>query len=101
MNHRVAIELLGYWLGGGTASQLGSLLGVTREHAQRAFLGGFREEHPGTIAGERGRGFRLNGDEYNLRYAPNTVGGFLDLMRGLAAEAEGQGAEGLLGERLP
>ena len=100
MDHRVAIELLGYWLGGGTASQLGGLLGVTREHAQRTFLRGFREEHPGKVTAERGRGFRLNGDDYSLRYAPNTVAGFLDLMRGLAAEADGQGADGLLGERF-
>ena len=92
----VAVELLGYWLGGGTAARLGELLGVTREHAQREVLNEYRDRHPGLIAAKRGSGFRMEADEFDLRYAPHTVSGLLDVFRGLAAEADGQGADWLL-----
>ena len=95
-----AVEFLGYWLGGGTAAQLGDMLGVTREHAQRAVLGPYRKQHPGVLSAKRGSGFRLMGDEYNLRYAPYKVASFLDLLRGLAAAAEGHGRDWFLAEQF-
>ena len=92
-----AVELLGYWLGGGTAAQLGELLGVTREHAQREVLNEYRDRHPGLIAAKRGAGFWMEGDEFDLRYAPHAPSGILNMLRGLAAEAEGRGGNWFLG----
>ena len=91
-----AVELLGYWFGGATAAQLGELLGVTREHAQRGILNDFQNRHPSLVAAKRGTGFWLEADEFDLRYAPHTVTGLLEMLRGLAAEAEGQGTDWLL-----
>ena len=91
-----AVELLGYWLGGGTAARLGEVLGVGREHAQRAILDEYRNRHPGLIAAKRGSGFWMNGDEFDLRYTPHTVSALLDMFRGLAAEADGRGTSWLL-----
>ena len=93
-----AVEFIGYWLGGGTVAQLGNLLGITREHAQRKVLGAYRTRHPDLIAAKPRHGYRFVGDEYNLHHAPHNVAGFLDLLRGLAAEAEAQGTDWLLGE---
>ncbi len=95
-----AVEFLGYWLGGSTTAQLGDMLGVTREHAQRAVLGPYGKQYPNVIRSKRGSGFRFTGDENDLRYTPYKIGGFLDLMRGLAAEAEGRGHSWFLAEKF-
>ena len=93
-----AVEILGYWLGGGTATQLGQLLGVSREHAQRKYLGEYKTRHPHLIVTKQSQGFSFKSDasESDLRYAPYTTAGFLDLLRGLAVQSEGQDSEWLL-----
>ena len=42
----------------------------------------------------------MEADEFDLRYAPHTVSGLLDVLRGLAAEANGQGTDWLLGPQF-
>ena len=94
----IAIELLAYWLGGGKAADLGQMLGVTREHAQRKILGDYKAKHPQLLITTPSKGFRFRPktDEYDLRYAPHTTAGFLGLLQGLAVQAESQEAPWLL-----
>ena len=82
----IALEYLALWEGALSAQRLGELVGLSREHAQRALIGPYRQEMPGRLSAGR-RPSQIKPDGTSTRWMPSDPGGFVAVLTGVKAVA--------------
>ena len=87
------VEYLAYWEEELTAARLARLLGLSREHAQRAVLGPFLRDYHVPLERSRGQARRLADKAEGLRFAPTRPSDLVRVLQGMQVlhthEAEG------------
>jgi hypothetical protein len=77
------VEYLAYWEEELTAARLGRLLGLSREHAQRAVLGPFLRDYHVPLERSRGQARRLADKAEGLRFAPTRPSDLVRVLQGM------------------
>lgn len=79
------LEYLALWEGALSAQRLGTLLGLSREHAQRTLIGPYRQGRPDSLVANGKRPSWIDPDHTPTRWIPSDPGGFVAVLTGLKA----------------
>ena len=96
LDSRAVFEFLAFWRGGVTATELGQVLGLTREAAQRSVVGPYKKAFPHATV-PRGKRTHIAGDAYSLKVSPWRVLDAVNFTSAMQAFAEASNGESPLG----